>query len=145
MEAIIDPKPSLRLPEDLGHEFAIGATTVEIVMAGAQVVQARGDASHCRGLALGKRVLGERRVDADMHVRIDATWKCETIFGVEHILGLLGLNFRRKSDNLSILDRDIETIDRRLVRANDASILDDGIENLVHAEFLTSSASRRMT
>ena len=52
---------------------------------------------------------------------------------------------RREPGNLSVLDRNIETIDRRLVRANDAGILDDGVENLVHAEFLTSSASRRMT
>jgi hypothetical protein len=47
--------------------------------------------------------------------------------------GLVGLNVGSKPRDLSILNRDVETIDRRLVRTNDAGILDDGVENLIHA------------
>jgi len=64
-------------------------------------------------------------------VRIDASRKCKTVLRIKHFLGLVSLNFRREPGDLSVLDRNIEAIDRRLVRANDAGILDDGVENFV--------------
>src|SRR5664280_2642621 len=68
-----------------------------------------------------------------MHVRVDATWEREAILGVKDLAGEIGLNFRPEPGDLSILDRNIKTIDRGLVRSNHAGILDDGIEKLVHA------------
>jgi hypothetical protein len=44
-------------------------------------------------------------------MRIDATRECETILGIEDFVGVLGLNFGSEPSDLSILDRNIETID----------------------------------
>src|SRR5947209_3547122 len=52
-----------------------------------------------------------------MHVSINAARECQKILGVEHLLRLLRLNIGRKACDLSILDRDVETIHRRLVGA----------------------------
>ena len=101
-------------------------------MAGAQVIQARGDAAHGRGLALGNRILRERRIDADVHVRVDAARECQAILGVENGLRALRLNIGSELGDLSVLDRNIEAIDGGLVRADHAGILDHNIEKLVH-------------
>jgi hypothetical protein len=66
-------------------------------------------------------------------MRIDATRKCETILGIENLLGVLNLNFGSETSDLSILDRNVETIDRSLVRTHYAGVLNHGIEKLVHA------------
>src|SRR5262249_51309652 len=68
-----------------------------------------------------------------MHMRIDATRERETIFSIKDLLGVLGLNVRPEPGDFSILDRNIETIDRGLIRTNDNGILDDSIEKLIHA------------
>src|ERR1039458_2346704 len=68
-----------------------------------------------------------------MHMRVDAAWEREAILGVKDLAGEIGLNLRREPGHLSVLDRDIKTIDRGLVRPNHSGILDDRIEKLVHA------------
>ena len=133
VESIVDPELVLGLLVDLGHERAIGPAAVEVIMPRADVVEARGDAAHRGRLAFRDRILGERRVDPDMHVRIDAARERQPVLGVEDLLRLPGLDVGRKPRDLSVLDRDIEAVDRRLVRADDAGVLDDGIENFVHA------------
>ena len=40
MKAVIDPKVSLRLLVHLGHELAVRAAAIEIVVSRAQVIQA---------------------------------------------------------------------------------------------------------
>jgi hypothetical protein len=67
-----------------------------------------------------------------MHMGVDTPREREAVLRIEDLFGLLGLDVRPKPGDLSIRDRNIEAIDRRLVRANHAGILDDGIENLVH-------------
>src|SRR5262247_22425 len=119
MKAIVDPEAPRRLPEHFGHELTIGAAPIEVVVSRAQIIEARGNASHCRSLALGNRVLRQGRVYSDVHMSIDATRKRETIPGIKGVFGLLGVNLRSKPRDLSILDRNIETIDRGLVRPND--------------------------
>src|SRR6187401_3530490 len=80
-----------------------------------------------------------------MHVRIDAARERQPVLGIEDLLRLAGLDVGRKPRDLSVLDRDIEAVDRRLVGADDAGVLDDGVENLVHARHsLTSWALRPM-
>ena len=68
-----------------------------------------------------------------MHMRIDATREREPILGVKDLAGEIGLNFRPEPSDLSILDRNIKTIDRGLVRSNHSGVLDDGIELFIHA------------
>ena len=86
--AVIDPEAALRLPEHFGHKIAVRAAAVEVIVTGPDVIEARRDAAHGRGLAFGDGILRQRRVDADMHVGVDATRKRQTILGVEDFLGL---------------------------------------------------------
>ena len=129
--AVVDPEPSLRQLAHFGHDFAIRAAAVEIILTGADVVQAGGDAAHRGGLALAHRVLGERAVDADMHMRVDAAGKGQQPFGVEHFGGVLGADVRRKPDHLAVLDGDVEAIHAGVVRTHHARILDDEIEDFI--------------
>src|SRR5450631_3405541 len=68
-----------------------------------------------------------------MHMRIDASRERETIFGIKDLVGEISLSFRPEPGDLSILDRNIKTIKRGLVRSNHSGVFDDGIEKLVHA------------
>src|SRR6516164_3162129 len=68
-----------------------------------------------------------------MHVSINVARECQKILGVEHLLGLLRGDIRRKARDLSILDRDLETIHRRLVGAHYARVLDHKVERLFHS------------
>src|SRR5215467_10017163 len=68
-----------------------------------------------------------------MHVSIDATRERQEILGVEHLLRLLCLDIGRNARDLSILDRDVETIHRRLVGAHHARVLDHKVERLFHS------------
>src|SRR5665213_297248 len=68
-----------------------------------------------------------------MHMRVDATREREAILGVKDLAGVIGLNFRLEPGDLSILDRNIKTINRGIVRPNHARVLNNGIEKLVHA------------
>ena len=97
-------------------------------MAGAQVIQARSDAAHGRGLALRHRVLRQRRVNADMHVRIDAARERQPVLGVENGFRPVGLDIGSELGDLAVLDRNIEAIDRRLIGANHAGVLDHDVE-----------------
>ena len=92
--AVIDPESSLGLLEHFRHEIAVRAAAVEVIMARAYVVQARRHAAHRRGLALRNRVVGERRINADMHVGVDAAGKSEKILGVENLFCLFRLDIR---------------------------------------------------
>jgi hypothetical protein len=67
-----------------------------------------------------------------MHVRIDTARECQTIFCIEDNLCALGLNVGSELSDLSIFDHNIEAIDRRLVGANHAGVLDHEVEGLFH-------------
>src|SRR5580692_9680675 len=110
-------------------------------MTGADVIQARGDAAHRGSLAFGNRVFGQRRIDADMHVRVDAAGKGEMVLAVKDLLRVPGRELGRETADLAALDADVETIDGGLVGTNDADILDDEIEQFRHSAFLTNYAS----
>src|SRR5580700_321981 len=109
-------------------------------MAGADVIQARRDAAHRRGLAFRNRVFGQRRIDADMHVCVDASRKSQVILAVENLLRLLGSKLGREAADLAALDADVEAVDGGLVGTHDADILDDEIEQFRHSAFLTNLA-----
>src|ERR1700683_3443089 len=110
-------------------------------MARPYVIQAGGDAAHRRGLAFRNRVFGQRRIDADMHVSIDATGKGQMVLAVENLLRLPGRELRREAADLAALDADVEAIDGGLVGADDTGILNDEIEQFRHSAFLTNYAS----
>jgi hypothetical protein len=74
--------------------------------------------------------LREGLIDADMHMGIDAAGKRQIILGVENLLALLGADVRGNPIDLAIPDRDVEAIDRRLVRPHDAGILDHKVKGL---------------
>jgi hypothetical protein len=68
-----------------------------------------------------------------MHVSVDAARERQKILGVENLLRFLRLDIGRKARDLSILDRDVETIHRRLVGAHHAGVLDHKVERLFHS------------
>ena len=63
-----------------------------------------------------------------MHVGIDAARESQQPFGIEHLVRILGADFRREPRHLAVLDADVETVDAGLVRPHDAGILDDEIK-----------------
>src|SRR5262249_56549390 len=85
---VIDPESPLGLLEDFGHEVTVRTAPVQIIMPCPYVVQARGYAPHRCRLAFRNRVLRERRIDADIHVSIDAARERQRSLGVENLLGL---------------------------------------------------------
>ena len=66
-----------------------------------------------------------------MHVRVDAARERQQPFGVEHLVGILGADFRRKPRHLAVLDADIEAVHAGLVRPHDAGVLNDEIEDFI--------------
>src|SRR6266568_8041785 len=72
MIAVIDPETPLGLIENYWHEVTVRAAAVEIIAPRSHVVEARGNPADRGCLALRNRILGERRIDADMHVSINA-------------------------------------------------------------------------
>jgi hypothetical protein len=71
-----------------------------------------------------------------MHVRIDAAGEGQLPFGIEHLVGIFGMDFRREPRHLAVLDADVETVHPGLVRSDDAGVLDDQIERF-HLRLLT--------
>ena len=128
--AVVDPEATLRQFQHFGHDLAVRTAAVEVVVPGADVVQAGSDAAHGGRLALAHRVLGQRPVDADMHVGIDAAGESQKLFGVEHLARVLGADFRREPRHLAVRDADVEAVHSRSVRAHHARILDHEIKSL---------------
>jgi len=139
--AVIDPESSLGLLEHFRHEVAVWTAAIEIVMARAYVVQARGHAAHRRRLALRNRVLGERRINTDVHMGVDAAREGEKIPGVENLFRLFRLDVRRQTRDLSFLDGDVEAIDRGPVGTHHAGVLDDEIIEFFHSRLPASAFS----
>ena len=69
-----------------------------------------------------------------MHMGIDAAGKRQIVLGVENLLALLGADVRGDPIDLAVPDRDVEAIDRRLVRPHDAGILDHKVKRLIHPD-----------
>ena len=82
-----------------------------------------------------------------MHMGVDAAGKRQIIPGVENLLGLLGADIRGNPIDRSIFDRDVEAIDRRLIRPHDAGILDHKVKRLSHSDIslLTIQPAAAMT
>ena len=133
--AVVHPETSLRQLAHFGHDFAVRAAAVEIILTGADIIEARGDTAHRGGLAFADRILGKRPIDADMHVRVDAAGEGQQPFGVEYLAGILGADFRCQPRHLAVLDGDVEAVHPGLVRAHHARVLDDEIKTL-HCGFL---------
>jgi len=63
-----------------------------------------------------------------MHVRVDAAGKGQIILAVENLLRLPDRELGCEAADLAAVDADIESVDRGLVGADNAGILDDEIE-----------------
>ena len=76
------------------------------------------------GFAFSHRIVGERLVDANVHVRIDAARKGQKALRVEYFGGIVCPDFRRQLRDFAVLDADIEAVDAALVRPHHAGVLD---------------------
>ena len=150
---VVDVEAPLRDLEHLGVEIGVGAALVQVVLARAEVVDARGDSALCSCTALGHRVFRERRIDASVHVRIDEAGERQQPLAVDDLARLLGRNFPRHPGELAVLDADVRFLHRSLVRADEADILDqqvvfllyrhDGTPRTVNHRILHSAPARR--
>src|SRR5262249_16366474 len=68
---IIDPESPLGLLENFRHELPVWPAAVQVIMPRSDVVEALGHPSHRRRLSFPNLVVGDRRIDADMHVGIN--------------------------------------------------------------------------
>src|SRR5579871_591926 len=130
---VIDPEPPGGLPKDFGHEIAIGAATIQVIMTCPHVIETRGNAAHGRGLAFRDCVLGKRRIDADMHVGVDTAREGEMVPAIESLSGLIGLQVGCELADLAVLDADIEAVDRCFFWTHDTDIFDYKVEWFRHA------------
>jgi hypothetical protein len=124
VKAVVDPEPPVDLPVHFRHEVAVWAASIEIILTGAQVIEARRYATHRRRLAFRYGVPDQGLIDPDMHVSIDAAGKSEKIFGVEYFLGLICLDIGGDTVDLPVRDPDVAAVHRRLVRAHNAGVFD---------------------
>ena len=124
--AVVDVEASLRKPQHLGKEIEVRPALVQVVLAGAKVVQARRHAALRRRAALAYRILCQRRVDAGVHVRIDHAGKSESVHAVINSRRV-GAEVRRNARELLAADRDIGLARRALAGAHDAHILDEEV------------------
>ena len=143
--AVVDVEAVLRDLQHLGEEFLVRAALVEVVLAGAEVVEARGHAAHRRRLALAHRVLVERRVDAAVHVRVDDAGKREAPLAVVDRLRALGGEPRSDLSDLAADDRDVGSVNGVAVRAHHAHVLDQEVELGRLAHRGDSSARRSLS
>jgi hypothetical protein len=86
VEAVVDVEAALGGLQHLGVELLVRPALVQVVLAGAEIVQARRDPAHGGGLALRDRVLEQRRVDAAVHVGVDHAGKGQAVLAVVHLL-----------------------------------------------------------
>jgi hypothetical protein len=75
----------------------------------------------------GQRIVGERGINAGVHVRIDQAGECQAPLTVDDAFGAFGLNLWASADDLAIIDRDISAFERCRVRPHDPHVLDQQI------------------
>ena len=127
VEAVVDVEAALAELQHLGKELAVRPALVQVVLAGAEVVQAGGHAAHRRGLALADRVFRQRRVDAAVHVRIDHAGEGQPAAAVVDLLRPRHVDARRHLGHLAAGDGDVGVVHRVAVRAHDAHVLDQQV------------------
>ena len=137
VETVVHMEPALGQLEHFGIELLVGPALVQIVLAGAKVVQAGGDPAHGRGLALADRVFGQWRVDAAVHMGVDNAGKRQPAPAVVHLPGQRDIDGRRDFRNPSAADGDIGFMHRVAVRPNHTDVFDQQVVlRLGHEELL---------
>ena len=125
--AVVDVEPAGRDLQHLGEEIAVRPAAVQVVLSGAEVVQAGGDAALRCGAALAHRVLFERRIDAGVHVRVDHARKREPAFAVVDRLRFRGGRLVPTLANFSPVMAMSRVLDRARVRPHHAHVLDQEV------------------
>jgi len=127
VEPVVHMKAPFRKLEHFGIKLLVGPTLVQVVLAGAKVVQAGRHAAHGRGLALADGVLLQRRIDAAVHVRIDHAGKGEPAAAVVHLFGQGHVDGGRHFGDLAVPDGDVGLMHHVAVRTDHAHVLDQEV------------------
>ena len=124
---VVDVKAPLGKLQHFREERRVGAAAVEVILAAAEVVEAGGHAALGRGPALAHRIVGERGVDAGVHVRVDDARKREVALAVVDRFRLTRGKTRVKLGELAAGDGDVNVLDRLGVRPHYAHVLDEEV------------------
>src|SRR5881296_1533760 len=119
---------TFRQLQDFGKEVRVAAAAIEVILAGAEIREHRGDAARDRGAALGDRVVGERRVDADVGVRVHHARKRESSAAVVDARRGARRDAGRDALDPAVAHAEIGLQHPRRGRTYDAHVLDDEVE-----------------
>src|SRR5687767_15214892 len=120
MKTVVDLEAAFAGLEHLRKEIAVRPAAVQVVLAGTEVVQARGHAALRGCTAFAYRVFLQRRVDPGVHVRIDHTGKRQPATAV--VDRLCFAEVFSNSGELFAGDRDVGVFDRIRTGSNDADV-----------------------
>ena len=140
MVGVVHPKIAVRLCEDLRVDLRIGAAALHVITTRPHVVEAGRHTALRRRQALAARVLGERPVDAGVHVCIDQPGEREALLAVEHLCGGTRIDTGRHLHDAPVLHGDISLQEAVFLGTDHADILDQQIEfgpHLGHGRFLS--------
>src|SRR5690606_6574715 len=79
------------------------------------------------GAALAERVLGERRIDAAVHVRIDEAGERKAVAPVDYRRRIARADLFRDPGKLAVFDRDIHRLHGGTLRAHHAHVPDQKV------------------
>ena len=124
---VVHPETVLRQFEHLRVDLGVGAAALHVIAAGAHVVEARGHATLRGREALAVRVLGQRPVDARMHVRIDESREGQATLPIDDLLRVCRSQPLGHLDDLAALHGDIHLFHGGLARAHHFHVLDEEV------------------
>jgi hypothetical protein len=133
MKTVVHMKAPGGQLQHLREELRVRPALVQVVLSAAEIVEARSHAALRRGAALAHRVLGERRVDAGVHVRVDHAGESQAAFPV---VGVVRIQVGCDAGELPILDAYVGFLGLPCTRTDDADVLDDDVVAVVFRHVL---------
>jgi hypothetical protein len=115
---VVAPVPVRGLSQHFGEELPVGAASIEIVLARAEIGQHSRHPARDRRLALRDRVVGEGGVDAGVGVGVDEAGEAEPPPRVEDLPGIRGGNLGPDDREAPVLHAEIHRLDRGLPRSH---------------------------
>ncbi len=131
VEAVVHVIAAAGILHHVLEELEVGTALVEVVVTGAEVGQRGGHPAHGRALGLGRRILGEMTVDADVHVRIDNARKGDQALSVDHVGRQRGVDLGRHPGELPVLECDIGNLEPDPVRPRNFEVFDHSVVHLI--------------
>jgi hypothetical protein len=121
----------MREVHDLGEELPVRPALVQVIAAGAHVVDTRRHATLSCRAALSDGVLRKRRIDAGVHVGINQARECQPVLRIEDFPGSARRDSGCDPGELALADGDVRVLYHGRVGPDDAHVSDQEIEFLL--------------